>query len=126
MAISKNSAVFVKKGDTIDYTIAANGTALKAGDFVKAAGCVCLAQWPVAAGTTGAVKVLHKGEVVTVTADDKIGATNAGVAIYLDANLLITKSATSGSGESQVNNTLLGYTASAVAADDYSFSVICA
>jgi len=126
MAISSNSAKFVKKGDTLDYTIAAAGTAVNCGDFVKAGGCVCLAIWDIAAGTSGTLKILHKGEVITVTADDAIGATDAGVAIYLDASLLITKNATSGSGEATVNNTLLGYTAKSVGATDKTFDVICA
>ena len=62
--------------------------------------------------------MLHKGEVVEITTDDKIGATLAGVAIYLDSSGLVTKTAT--------NNTLLGYTAAAIGADDLTFTVVCA
>jgi len=126
MAISKTSAKFTKEGDTLNYTVAANGTAVKCGAFLTAAGCNCLALREIAAGTTGALKILQRGEVVTITTDDAIGQTNAGVAVYLDGNNLVTKSATRTVGESTVNNTLLGYTAGAVTATDLSFDIICA
>jgi len=118
MAISKTSGKFTKCGQTIDYTIAAAGTAVKCGDLLKVAGCICLATSAIAAGETGALKVLQRGEVVTVTTDEAIGATNAGVAVYLTSGGLVSKTDT--------NNTLIGYTAAAVGASDLTFDIICA
>jgi len=118
MAITKTSAKYVKGGKTLDYKIALNGTAVKSGDFKIVCGCNCLAIFPIAAGTTGTLKVIEKGEVVSVTTDEAIGSTNEGVAVYLDSNNLVTKVAT--------NNTLLGYTAAAVGSSDLTFDIICA
>lgn len=114
MAIAATAAKFRKTGDTLDYTPSAD---VKAGAIVKVDGLLCIAQWDIPANTPGVLKVLHRGEVVEVTTDEAIGATNAGVAIYVDANGLVTKTST--------NNTLLGYTAYAVAATDLTFSVVC-
>ena len=115
MAIVATAAKFRKTGDTLDYTPSAD---VKAGAIVKVDGLLCIAQWDIPANTTGVLKVLHRGEVVEVTTDEAIGATNAGVAIYVDANGLVTKTSTS--------NTLLGYTRAAVGATDLSFEVVCA
>ena len=115
MAISKTSGIFRKSGDTLDYTPSA---AVAAGKLIVTAGCNCLALWPIAANEPGTLKILHKGEVVEVTTDEAIGATNAGVAVYVDANGLVTKTAT--------NNTLLGYTRAAVGATDLTFEIVCA
>jgi len=115
MAISTTAAKFRKTGDTLDYTAA---SAVKAGDIIKVDGLLCLAQWDIAQGATGALKVLHRGEVVEVTTDEAIGSTNAGVAIYVDSSGLATKTSTS--------NTLLGYTRAAVGSTDLSFEVVCA
>ena len=114
MAITATAAKFRKTGDTLDYT---PGSAVKAGDIIKVDGLLCIAQWDIPASTPGVLKVLHRGEVVEVTTDEAIGATNAGVAIYVDSSGLVTKTST--------NNTLLGYTAYAVAATDLTFSVVC-
>lgn len=114
MAISKTAAIFRKTGDTLDYTAAAD---VAAGAIKVVNGLVCMAQWPIANGETGALKILHRGEVVEITTNEAIGATNAGVAIYVDSSGLATKTAT--------NNTLLGYTRAAVAATDLSFEVVC-
>ena len=115
MAISTTAGTFRKCGDTIDYTAGAN---IPAGKFIKVGGFLCLAQWPIANGETGALKVLHRGEVVEVTTNEAIGSTNAGVAIYVDSDGLATKTSTS--------NTLLGYTRAAVGSTDLSFEVVCA
>jgi len=115
MAISKTAAKFRKTGDTLDYTATA---AVKAGAIIKVDGLLCLAQWDIAQGETGALKVLHRGEVVEVTTDEAIGATLAGVAIYVDGSGLASKTAT--------NNTLLGYTRADVGATDLTFEVVCA
>ena len=115
MAISTTAAKFRKTGDTLDYTAA---SAVKAGDILKVDGLLCMAQWDIAQGATGALKVLQRGEVVEVTTDEAIGATNAGVAIYVDSSGLATKTST--------NNTLLGYTRAAVGSTDLSFEVVCA
>lgn len=115
MAISTTAAKFRKTGDTLNYTAAA---AVSAGAILKVDGLLCLALAPIAVGETAALKVLHRGEVVEVTTDDAIGATNAGVAIYVDSSGLATKTSTS--------NTLLGYTRAAVGATDLSFEVVCA
>lgn len=115
MAISTTAAKFRKTGDTLDYTAA---SAVKAGDIIKVDGLLCLAQWDIAQGATGALKVLQRGEVVEVTTDEAIGSTNAGVAIYVDSSGLATKTSTS--------NTLLGYTRAAVGSTDLSFEVVCA
>lgn len=115
MAIAATSAIFRKTGDTLDYTPSAD---VKAGAIVKVDGLLCIAQWDIPANTTGVLKVLHRGEVVEVTTDEAIGATNAGVAIYVDSSGLATKTST--------NNTLLGYTRAAVGSTDLSFEVVCA
>ena len=61
MAISTTAAKFRKTGDTLDYTAGAN---IAAGKIIVTNGCVCLAQNDIANGATGALKILHKGEVV--------------------------------------------------------------
>ena len=115
MAISTTAAKFRKTGDTLDYTAA---SAVKAGDIIVVDGLNCIAQWDIAQGATGVLKILHRGEVVEVTTDEAIGSTNAGVAIYVDSSGLATKTSTS--------NTLLGYTRAAVGSTDLSFEVVCA
>ena len=116
MAISTTAAKFRKTGDTLDYTAGAN---ISAGKIIVADGCVCLAQYDIASGATGALKILHKGEVVEVTTDEAIGATDAGTALYVVAATgLVTKTST--------NNTLLGYARKAIGATDLSFEVVCA
>mgnify|MGYP002624594372 FL=1 len=115
MAITKNSFVFRKGGDTLDYTPA---SAVTAGTIVKVDGLFGLALRDIAANEAGTLKILHRGEVVEVTADDAIGSTSAGVAIYVvDATGLISKSST--------NATLLGYTAEAVGDTDKTFKIVC-
>lgn len=114
MAISKTAAIFRKTGDTLDYTAAAD---IPAGAIKVVDGLVCIAQWPIANGETGVLKILHRGEVVEITTNEAIGATNAGVAIYVDSSGLVTKAST--------NNTLLGHTRAAVASTDLTFEVVC-
>lgn len=114
MAISSTAAKFRKTGDTLDYTAGAN---IPAGKIIKVDGLLCIALSPIANGKTGALKVLHRGEVVEVTTNEAIGSTNAGVAIYVDSDGLATKTSTS--------NTLLGYTRAAVGSSDLSFEVVC-
>ena len=116
MAISTTAAKFRKTGDTLDYTAA---SAVKAGDIIVVDGLNCLAQWDIAQGETGAVKVLHRGEVIEVTTDEAIGSTSAGTAIYVVAATgLVTKTST--------NNVLLGYARAAIGSTDLSFEVVCA
>ncbi len=115
MAITKNSATFRKRGDTLDYTPSA---AVAAGTLVVVGKLVCITLWPIAAGETGALKVLKRGEVVEVTADDALGETAAGTAIYVTSAGIVTATAT--------NNTLLGYAAAAIGAADKTFEVVCA
>ncbi len=115
MAISTTAAVFRKSGDTLDYTPVANVTA---GKIITTDGCNCLALWDIPAGTLGSLKILHRGEVIEVTTNDAIGATNAGTALYVDSSGLVTKTSTS--------NTLLGYAAAAIGATDLTFRVVCA
>ena len=117
MAISTTAAKFRKTGDTLDYTAAAN---VKAGDIKIVNGLMCIAQYPIANGEAGGLKVLQRGEVVEITTNEAIGATNAGVAIYVTSGGLVSKSDASGA------NKLLGYTAKAVASIDLTFEVICA
>lgn len=114
MAITKTSAVFRKSGNSLDITPAA---AIAAGAIKVVDGLNCIALWPLEAGVLGTLKILQRGEVVEITTDDALGATNAGVAIYVDSNGLVTKTSTS--------NTLLGYTAAAVGATDTTFRVVC-
>ncbi|MBR4353777.1 MAG: DUF2190 family protein [Kiritimatiellae bacterium] len=114
MAISSTAAKFRKTGDTLDYTAGAD---IPAGKIIKVDGLLCIALSPIANGKTGALKVLHRGEVVEVTTNEAIGSTNAGVAIYVDSDGLATKTSTS--------NTLLGYTRAAVGSSDLSFEVVC-
>ena len=115
MAISSTAVKFRKTGDTLDYTAGAD---IPAGKIIKVDGLLCIALSPIANGKTGALKVLHRGEVVEVTTNEAIGSTNAGVAIYVDSDGLATKTSTS--------NTLLGYTRAAVGSTDLSFEVVCA
>ena len=114
MAISTTAAKFRKTGDTLDYTAVAN---IKQGQLVVVDGFVCMAMYPIANGSTGTIKVLHRGEVVEVTTDEAIGSTDAGTAIYVTSAGLVSKT--------ESGNTLLGYTAKAVAAGDLSFEVVC-
>lgn len=114
MAITKTAAKFRKFGDTLDYSPT---SAVAAGDIIKVDGLLCIALWDIPADTAGALKVLHRGNVIEVTTDDAIGATNAGVAIYVTAAGLVTKESS--------NNTLLGYTKAAVGSTDLSFEVVC-
>ena len=116
MAISKTAAIFRKTGDTLDYTAAAD---VAAGAIKVVDGLVCIAQWPIAQGEAGALKVIQRGEVIEVTTDEAIGATDAGTALYVDAATgLVTKTSTS--------NVLLGYAAAAIGATDLTFEVVCA
>ena len=116
MAISTTVGRFRKTGDTLDYTAA---SAVKAGDIIVVDGLNCIAQWDIAQGATGVLKILHRGEVVEVTTDEAIGSTNAGTAIYVVAATgLVTKTST--------NNVLLGYARAAVGSTDLSFEVVCA
>ncbi len=115
MAITKNSAKFRKRGDTLEYTPSA---AVAAGSLIVVNKLVCLAQWPIAKGEAGALKVLQRGEVVEVTVDEALGATDAGTAIYVTSAGLVTATATS--------NTLVGYAAAAIGANDTTFEVVCA
>lgn len=126
MAISKQSGIFRKEGKTLDITIAANGTAIKCGDIKIVNGFNCLALWDIAAGTSGTLHILQRGEVVEVTVDDALGETNAGVAIYLDENGVITKTATHTEGAGTAPNTLLGYTRTAVASTAKVFEIVAA
>lgn len=115
MAITKNSAKFRKRGDTLDYTPSA---AVAAGTLIVFGKLLCLAQWPIDKGAAGTLKVLQRGEVVEVTADDALGETAAGTAIYVTSAGLVTVTAT--------NNTLVGYAAAAIGATDKTFEIVCA
>lgn len=116
MAISTTAAKFRKTGDTLDYMAAAN---IKQGQLVVVDGCVCMAMYPIANGSTGTLKVLHRGEVIEVTTNEAIGSTDAGTAIYVVAATgLVTKTST--------DNTLLGYARAAIGSTDLSFEVVCA
>lgn len=115
MAITSTKATFVKEGKTLDITAAA---AISCGDIKIVDGCTCIALWDIAQGESSTLKVLHKGEVVRIATNEAIGETNAGVAVYVTSAGLVTKTAE--------GNTLLGYTAKAVAAADLTFEVVCA
>lgn len=105
---------FVKCGDTIDIT---PSTAIAVGTIKKVAGLLCLATWAIPANQPGTMKVLQRGEVINVETAVAIGETDAGVAVYVDSDGAVTKTAGS--------NTLLGYTAAAVGSTDKTFDVIC-
>ncbi len=115
MAISKTSAKFRKCGDTLDHTPAAD---VAAGTLIVVGGLVCLATHPIAGGTPGALKILHKGETVEVATDEAIGETAAGTAIHVTSAGLVSKTAS--------GNTLAGYAAAAIGASDLSFGLVCA
>lgn len=116
MAITTTAAIFRKSGETLDITASAN---ISAGAIKVIDGCNCIALWPIASGDKGSLKILHKGEVVQITTDDAIGATDAGTALYVVAATgLVTKTST--------NNVLLGYARAAIGATDLSFEVVCA
>ena len=105
---------FVKCGDTIDIT---PSTAIAVGTTKEVAGLLCLATWAIPANQPGTMKVLQRGEVINVETAVAIGETAAGVAVYVDSDGAVTKTAGS--------NTLLGYTAAAVGSTDKTFDVIC-
>jgi len=115
MAISKTSATFRKCGDTLDYTPAAD---VAAGALIVTAGLVCIALRPIANGETGALKVLHRGEVVEVATDEAIGETGAGTAFYATSGGLVSKTAS--------GNTLIGYARAAIGSADKAFELVCA
>ena len=116
MAITKSAAIFRKSGETLDITAAAD---IPAGAIKVIDGCNCVALWPIANGDAGSLKILHKGEVVEITTDEAIGATDAGTALYVVAATgLVTKTST--------DNTLLGYARAAIGATDLSFEIVCA
>ncbi len=115
MAISKTSAVFRKCGDTLDFTPAAD---IAAGAIIVTCGLVCLATHPIAGGTPGALKILHKGEVVEVTTDEAIGETAAGTAVYATSAGLVTKT--------ESVNTLVGHVRAAIGSTDLTFEIVCA
>lgn len=123
MAISTTTAKFRKTGETLDYTAA---SAVSAGDIIVVDGLNCIALYDIAAGATGALKVLQRGEVVEVTTDEAIGSTDAGTAIYvIPSTGLVTKDANDGE-DTPTAYTLLGYTRAAVGAADLAFEVVCA
>lgn len=126
MAISTQSGVFRKEGKTLDITIAADGTKIPCGAIKTVNGMNCLALWDIDVGTSGTLHILQRGEVVEVTVDDVLGETNAGVAIYLDENGVLTKTATHTEGAGTAPNTLLGYTRTAVASTAKTFEIVCA
>lgn len=115
MAISSTAAKFRKTGDTLDFTAGAD---VSAGALITSCGLICMALSPIAKGETAALKILHRGEVVEVSTNEAIGTMVAGVAVYVTAAGLVTKTAD--------GNTLLGYTRAAVGASDLSFEVVCA
>ena len=116
MAISSTTAAFRKSGETLDITPSA---AISCGAIKVVDGCNCIALWDIPANTPSTLKVLHKGEVVEITTDEAIGATDAGTAIYVVAATgLVTKTST--------NNVLLGYARAAIGATALSFEIVCA
>lgn len=123
MAISSTVAKFRKPGDTLDYTAEAD---IPVGKLIISHGCVCLALRPIPAGTTGTLKILGRGEVIEVTNNDAIGATDAGTSIYvIPATGLVTKDADDGE-DTPTAYPLLGHTRAAIGATDISFEVVCA
>ena len=122
MAISKTSAIFRKTGRTLDFT---PGADVAEGGIIVTCGLVCLAQRAIPAGTAGALTVLQRGEVVEISTDEAIGATDAGTAVYVTPAGLVTKDADDGE-DTPTAYTLLGWTAKAVGADDLTFEVVCA
>lgn len=115
MAISKTSATFRKCGDSLDYTPTAD---VAAGAVIVVGGIPCVALRPIAKGEAGALKVLHRGEVVEVTTDEAIGETAAGTAVYATSGGLVSKTAS--------GNTLVGYARAAVGSADLTFEIVCA
>ena len=123
MAISRTSAVFRKTGDTLDFT---PGADVAEGKIIVERGFVCLAQRAIPAGISGALKILQRGEVVEISTDEAIGATDAGTAVYVvPASGIVTKDADDGE-DTPTAYTLLGYTRAAVGSTDLSFEVVCA
>ena len=121
MAISTTQGKFRKTGDTLDYTATSD---VSAGDILIVDGLACLAQWDIANGAAGVLKVLKRGEVVELATDDAIDATDANTAIYLDGDGLPTTSSDDGE-DTPTPYRLFGYTAAAVGATDLKFRVIC-
>lgn len=115
MAINTSKAKFVKCGETMNVKFTAE---VKCGAIKSVNGCTCIALWDIPANEPSTMKILHKGEVISVETNESIGATNAGVAIYVTSAGLITKT--------ESGNTLLGYTAAAVASGDLVVEIVCA
>lgn len=123
MAISTTTGKFRKAGDTLDYTAAAD---ISAGTVIVVDGVCAIALQDVANGDTAALKVLQRGEVVEITTDDAIGATDAGTALYvIPASGLVTKDADDGE-DTPTAYKLLGYARAAIGATALSFEVVCA
>ena len=115
MAITSTKAAFVKSGDTIDVL---PSDPITCGTIKNIAGCRCIALWDLPALQRGTMKILHRGEVIRVTTNEAIGATDMGVAIYITGDGIVTKTSE--------GNTPLGFTAEAVASGALSFDVVCA
>lgn len=115
MAISKSKAKFVKFGETMDIT---PDTDIACGEIKTVSGCTCIALWDIPAKESSTMKILHKGEVISVETNEPLGTTSAGTAIYVTSAGLITKT--------ESGNTLLGYAAKAVASGDLVVEIVCA
>ena len=92
---------YVQKGSSIDYT---NGgtTAIKAGDIVSLGTRIGVAATDIAVGSVGAVAVCA-----------------VGAALYYDStNKNITTTASTGSGETKVDNTPAGWAVAPAASAD--------
>lgn len=104
---------YVQKGSSIDYTN--SGTAvIHAGDIVTLGTRIGVAATDIAVGAVGAVAVCG-----VFAAPKASGAVTVGSALYYDStNKNITTTASTGSGETKVDNTPAGWAVAPAASAD--------
>ncbi|MBO9674422.1 MAG: DUF2190 family protein [Sphingobacteriaceae bacterium] len=81
---------FVRKGETLDYPVATNGTAVKSGDLVIAGALIGIAVTNIGLGEVGALNLKGVYEIAKAT-----GAIDLGDKLYYSTtNRNLTKTAT--------------------------------
>lgn len=103
-------AKYIQRGETIDYTAAAD---LDLGDVVDLGGCVGIAAVPMESGELGTLALTGVWEM-----DKASGAITVGAKVYLDGSGDVTTSATRGESPSVTNNTPAGIAVTAAQSAD--------
>lgn len=105
------NAKYWQRGETLDYTPSA---AVKNGAVVSLGTRIGIAGGDIAASTQGQIHMVGVFEMTKAT-----GAITMGAAVYYDvANDKITTVASTGSGDTKVDNIPAGYAAAAAASAD--------